>query len=91
MKPIKFKESNKTLLTPKNIAGSKCLPLPVFSDGTDRVSCWRVTFLERLKILFTGKIWLVVLGRTHSPLYIDANCPFVRDTKPNQRRIGGRG
>lgn len=37
------------------------LPLPALKIDSPRgevISCWKMTFRERLKVLFTGKIWL---------------------------------
>jgi hypothetical protein len=31
------------------------------------VSCWQLSFRERLRILFTGKLW-VMLATFHKPL-----------------------
>jgi hypothetical protein len=57
MKPIEFKEQN--IIFAKN--QKEYLPLPAFVkvDG-DVISCWRLSFKERFKILFTGKLWLCV-------------------------------
>lgn len=73
MKPIYFPQSTKELQ--KN----GCLPLPVWSDGKQCVSCWKPTFIERLKILFTGKVWLgVVSGTTQPPVFVSGVPVFER-------------
>ena len=54
-------------------SNGECVGLPVHRtpDGTTCVSCWRPTFLERLKLLFGGDIWLHVLsGRSQPPVTI---------------------
>lgn len=63
MKIIKFKEHNITYAENQPLY----LPLPVHktADG-EATSCWGLSFLERLKVLFTGKIWLSVLTFNHS-------------------------
>jgi len=55
MIPIKFPEQNCTYA--KN--QKEYLPLPTFKsiDG-EVISCWKLTFFERIKLLFTGKLWL---------------------------------
>jgi hypothetical protein len=56
MRAIEFKEVNKVLA--KNSAKYKSLP--IFLDGRSEgvaVSCYRLSFKERLKVLFSGKIW----------------------------------
>ena len=64
MKPIKFKEQNKTL-----VAGRPIQPLPVFDSGQIIMSCWKMNFKERIKAFLHGKIWLQVWAdQTHSPV-----------------------
>ena len=53
MKPIKFKEQNKTLIGLGIIK-----PLPVYTDGIVCISCWELNFIERFKALVFGKIWI---------------------------------
>jgi hypothetical protein len=37
-----------------------CLDLPVFYDGSIIVIQWKIPFLQRLKVLFSGTIWHLV-------------------------------
>lgn len=57
MKPIKFKEANVAY----GEGQENLLPLPAlkFDDG-EVVSCWKLTFKEALRLLFTRKVWLCV-------------------------------
>lgn len=49
---INFKESN-------NVAKGKGYnDLPTLKNNGMFTSCWRVPLLKRIKMLFTGKIWL---------------------------------
>ena len=60
MKPISFPESNATYAKDQ----PEYLPLPVFKANTPQgecVSCWKLSFIERLRILFTGKLWVSML------------------------------
>lgn len=78
MKPIDFPQSTKVLQKPEQMLDSECKPLPIWSDGKECVSCWRPTFKERLRILFTGKVWLSVLTPfTQPPVYITGEKFFV--------------
>jgi len=70
--PIHFKEANNTLYSTTDDSDVKSLP--VFKDGEHIVSCWRIPFWKRFKVLFTGKVWLVVRGNSHPPLWIDTEC-----------------
>jgi len=58
MKPVKFKGQN--CIIAKN--QKPYLPLPVYKaeDGLI-VSCWKVSFIEWLQIIFTRKIYIAVL------------------------------
>ena len=71
MKPIKFKEATKNLLKPENMTDEECSSLWVYNDGRECVSCWRLTWKERIKALLFGKVWLSVLsGFTQPPVWM---------------------
>lgn len=79
MKPIDFSQSTKILQRPSTMPESECQSLPVWSDGKQCVSCWKPTFKERVKILFTGKVWLGVLsGKTQPPVFVSGERIFGR-------------
>ena len=66
MKPIKFKEQNCTYAENQ----PQYLPLPAFKSDEPSgqvTSCWSLSFSERVRVLFTGKIW-VSLMMFHKPL-----------------------
>jgi len=58
MKPIKFKEQNCTFAESQ----PEYQPLPALKDeiseGCPVISCWKMSFKERLIVLFTGKLWV---------------------------------
>lgn len=58
MKQIGFKMANNSLGT----NGKK--PVPVFVDESARlvVSCWKMSFRERILTLFTGRIWVCTIS-----------------------------
>lgn len=61
MKPIKFPEHN--IVFAEN--QKEYQPLPAFKNNSPQgevVSCWQLSFKERLKILFTGKLWVCLLS-----------------------------
>lgn len=71
MKPIKFKEATKNLLKPENMTDEECSSIWVYNDGRECVSCWRLTWKERIKALLFGKVWLGVLsGFTQPPVWM---------------------
>lgn len=74
MNPIKFKEANKNLLKPQSMTDEECESLWVYTDGTQCVSCWKMTWIQRIKALLYGKVWLSVLsGQTQPPVWVDCD------------------
>ena len=72
MNAVKFKEANKNLLKPRAITDEECKALWVYSDGNQCISCWKLSFRERLSALIHGRIWLCVLsGQTQPPVWLD--------------------
>jgi len=74
MKPIKFKEQNCTYAEDQ----PEYLPLPAFkNDSTEAevISCWKLSFKERIKILFTGKLWvsLLTFNKPLTPSFFTVN------------------
>lgn len=66
MKPINFPEVNVTFAKDQ----PEYQPLPAFRDPGPEgavISCWQLSWKERIKILFTGKLWLS-LWSFHKPL-----------------------
>jgi len=54
MTPIEFPEQ--TVVWAKN--QPPYLPLPAYTDDTQTISCWRLTWRERCVLLWRGRIWL---------------------------------
>lgn len=72
MKPIDFKEKNVVYgENPK-----KYIPLPAlkFEDGTV-VTCWKLSWKEVLKLVFTRRVWHSVLTFNNplQPTFLTAN------------------
>ncbi len=71
MTPTNFKEANRTLNKPESMTDEECSSLRVFTDGRQCISCWRMTWKERLEALLFGRLWLSVLsGRTQPPVWV---------------------
>ena len=83
MKPIKFKEQTKILNKPGKMLDKECGPLPVWSDGSQCVSCWKPSLREILSFLFYRKVWLIVnYGSTQPPVALKCiNKAFLKETK----------
>jgi len=52
MKPTKFKQQNTTVMQFKKKT------LFMYMDKKKSISCWKMSILERIKTLFTGKIFV---------------------------------
>lgn len=66
MKPTDFKGSNSTYAKDQK----EYLPLVVYKAGDKEgtvISCWKLSFWERVKVLFTGKVWFST-WTFHGPL-----------------------
>lgn len=61
-----FPEANLTLVAPG------CEDLRVQVDTNQVLSCWKMTWRERLSALFFGRVWLCIRGRPHNhpPVWI---------------------
>ena len=63
-----------------------CGDLPAWqgrdANGRERViSCWRIPFFKRLKLLFTGRVWLDIYGSAPQPAAIKVDSPLVHAKK----------
>lgn len=61
MKPINFKEANVTL------EGTGCGDLPAFANGVQVISCWRMSWKERILALFRGRVWMGIRHESTQP------------------------
>ena len=77
MKPVKFEGSNCTYAEDQE----DYLSLPAYKHDDEFgsiSSCWQLTLWERLKVLFTGRIYSTLLsfGKPLAPQRLDVNSPF---------------
>jgi len=71
MHPSEFKEQNIVFAENQD----EYLSLPAHKANTPEgevLSCWKMSFKERLYCLFTGKVWLMVMtfNKPLSPVYL---------------------
>lgn len=64
--PIDFKEANAILKGGKGEGD-----MYIHDDGEGLLSCWKIPLHQRLKLLFSGKIYLCVKGKKHPPVWLD--------------------
>ena len=83
MKPSAFEHSNKTLQPrgtkySENVIGVE--PISIWTDGEQCVSCWNMTWRERLSALLFWRVWIASLsGQTQSPIYAEAAKTYFRE------------
>lgn len=84
--PAMFQQVNVNLRKPDSMTDEECRSLPVYTDGTICISCWRLPWWARLKALLTGKVWLGVLsGHTQPPVWLTTEFPFVKEDKTHEK------
>ena len=86
MKPVGFRGVTKTLLpsskgySAANVAS--VISLPVWTDGEQCVSCWRMSWWERLMALLFGRVWVSVLsGSTQPPICAVVMREYLKEVK----------
>lgn len=79
MQPHNFDEANAILAPPRHRDDTR--PLAVHRTGDQQISCWRLSWRERLSALLFGRCWLYVVGG-HPPVAMTA----ARTVFPRRRR-----
>ena len=79
MIPIKFREQNVVYAENQK----PYLPLPSYKDNDSWecvTSCWGLGFKERIKILFTGKVWVTMptFGKPLTPVMVEIDKPEMK-------------
>lgn len=80
MRPTQFKQGNGILRGgPGELYGTEneVVDLPVYRSDNEVISCWRASPYERLRILLTGRAWLRVIAKNHSPVEVTGKDPFL--------------
>lgn len=77
MNPIKFPEV--TVIWAEN--QPEYLPLPAYTNEKETISCWRLTWLERIKALLGYPLWLrqYNFGESLQPQAPTFEYPFIKD------------
>ena len=79
MEPVPFKQTN------RNWGGAGYLDLPAYTNDTGTISCWKLSWYERCKLLLTGRLWLrqMNLGQALQPQCPQVESPFDEDKSWN--------
>lgn len=86
MKPTNFKEANVVFAKDQ----TEYQPLPAFKADSPQgevVTCWKLSFGERLRILFKGEIWLCLLSfnKPLTPSFMTTKKSEILETRQNGR------
>lgn len=79
MRPVNFKQVNK-LYGGRNATAEnpmEIIEMPVYSDGREIISCWRLTEAEIREVMETGLIWFRVHLPECPPIWPQVENPFV--------------
>jgi len=76
--PIKFPEANHDWIKPDEMTDAECASLPAYFDGSTSISCWKLSWRDRIRVLFTGVVWCGVLCRQQPPIWILIKSPIQR-------------
>lgn len=74
MKPVEFEHQN--IVFAKDQPEYQPLPaLRIDSPQGEVISCWKMNFKERIKVLFFGRVWvsLMSFNKPLTPSYISVN------------------
>ena len=79
MIPTTFPNQNRVLTAPADMPDVK--PLPVYTDGESVISCWKLSWRERLRVLFLGVVWVWILtsAETQPPMTVTTKVEFEPD------------
>lgn len=80
MTPVPFPQVNVTYQPPSEV--SNVAALPAYRDGRFAISCWRVPFIARVVLFFTGRVWFTAMAADHPPVKLSVKVPFVPAPKP---------
>ncbi len=84
-RPINFDESNCTYKAPDGKSTITIKDLKVYKDSKQIISCWKFSLWDKIKLLFTGKLYLGVLGYSQPPVWIHVDNPFVDKESDNAK------
>jgi hypothetical protein len=88
MKPVEFKHQN--VVFAKDQPEYQPLPaLRIDSPTGEVVSCWKLTPKERIKIIFTGRVWLSLMSfnKPLTPSFLAVNRKEVYSHPDDEQTI----
>lgn len=82
MQPVKFEQQNKLFTKPRGTTDEECGDLPVFTDGNEHVSKWKMSIAERIHCALRGYVWLRVWSSGQPPVLITGRKTEFKNTLP---------
>lgn len=79
-RPIKFPQVNFTYTKPAEMTKEECGDLPCFRSENRTISCWEFSWRDRLRFLWTGKMWLMLISSGHPPVCLTPDDLFTKAT-----------
>jgi len=81
--PVDFEGSNCTFGPPEGMSEEECRTLNAFkgqdAHGRDVViECWQLSDEEVIKLLETGRVWVIIASEHVPPLALTTEAPAVR-------------
>ena len=78
--PASFKQSNMTWKGWQAFGNrEEVSDLPAHRQGNQTISCWKLSWRERLEVLLSGRAWLYVIGR-QPPVCVMGRNPFAGES-----------
>lgn len=74
-RPIAFPGHNYVYKAPEGL-GDKIGDLPVHRTGAQHTTCWQLHWKDRIRILFTGRIWVLQLSHQMPPMSVQVANPL---------------
>jgi len=71
MRSASFPEANQHHTAPTNWDAERdgeCKTLSVHNDGTQFISRWELSWMDRFRILFGASVWLYIIGARSHPV-----------------------
>jgi hypothetical protein len=81
MTPTDFEQANTDFGPPPDMTEEQCSHLQVCRAYDTNgfpvlISCWKVSWKERIKLLFGRPLWLTIIGGEQPPVSLNLDYPF---------------
>jgi len=77
---VGFEGANHVFQAPKG--ATDCVDLQVYADGSQIISCWRLSKEELKQVTETGVVWVRINGSGMPPIYIGGEAMMMVGDRP---------